>query len=340
MSKKGSVMMIGLWVMAILVVFAVGLGSRAAINLRLSRYQRDSLKSYYLAKAGVNKAVTVLDADTKSNGFDTLKESWSTGKDETAGKFILKDIELKEKSKETFTVGYSDKDGVYHCITDEESRLNINGVSEELGKQQFIELLKAKDFAEDKATALAGLVKEWVTPVTDPSPEEGVILKKNFFKVREELVPVLEDFLQKQGSTDPAKEAQVIYEKIKDLIAVNAESKVNINTAPEYVLRAIVSAVSVQVGSTAQDAEILIKLVLGSRGSFTGQADIDKVLAEMKEGSQLNLKSKFISQVTWKSEVFRIISTGNANGVLKRMEVVYKRGAEGKAGKILSWQEN
>ncbi|MBI5144843.1 MAG: hypothetical protein HZA27_01505, partial [Candidatus Omnitrophica bacterium] len=51
MVKKGSVLIISLWILAILVVFAVSLAQRAAASLRLARYQRDGLKAYLLAKA-------------------------------------------------------------------------------------------------------------------------------------------------------------------------------------------------------------------------------------------------------------------------------------------------
>ena len=60
MNKKASILMINLWILALLVIFAIGLGHRASINLRLLRYQRDALKASLFANAGINKAVMLL----------------------------------------------------------------------------------------------------------------------------------------------------------------------------------------------------------------------------------------------------------------------------------------
>ncbi len=84
--------MISLWILAILVVFALGLGRRAMMNLRIARYQKDKLKASCLARAGIKQGIA---------GLDTA---------------------LKEGSQLEFTLG----------ITNEESKININTASREL----------------------------------------------------------------------------------------------------------------------------------------------------------------------------------------------------------------
>jgi len=78
--NKGSILMIAMWVMAILVIFTLGLGHRASINLRLAKYQKDRLKAAYLAKAGISKAIAILQEDKntpQTSGYDSLNEIWS-----------------------------------------------------------------------------------------------------------------------------------------------------------------------------------------------------------------------------------------------------------------------
>ena len=109
MNKKGSILMITLWILALLVIFTLSLGQRSLINLKLMRYQRDSLKAYYLAKSGINKAIDVLGKD-ENKDYDSLDESWSTGKDAQDNP-ILENVKIKDDYKGTFSVKYLyDKD--------------------------------------------------------------------------------------------------------------------------------------------------------------------------------------------------------------------------------------
>jgi len=55
--------MISLWILAILVVFALGLGRRAMMNLRIAKYQKDKLKASCLARAGIKQAIVGIDVN-------------------------------------------------------------------------------------------------------------------------------------------------------------------------------------------------------------------------------------------------------------------------------------
>jgi len=83
--------------MLLLSMFAVGLGRRAAINLKLARYQRDSLKARYLALAGVNLAAEVIKGIPQDRVY--LTQTWSTGLDKD-NKEIFKNIKPEENSNE------------------------------------------------------------------------------------------------------------------------------------------------------------------------------------------------------------------------------------------------
>ena len=136
MYKRGSVLIIALWILTILVIFAVTIGHRASLNLKLARFQRDSLKANFLTQSDINKAIAVLEND--GNEFDALNEEWSAGKD-ASGLDILKNV----------------------TITDEERLLNINGTNETDKNRLFalLNLLNVQDALE-----IAILITDWQNP--------------------------------------------------------------------------------------------------------------------------------------------------------------------------------
>jgi type II secretory pathway component PulK len=75
MNKKAQTLMISLWILAILVILAVGMGHRVSMALRMSRYQRESLKAWGRALAGLNQMIETLLKD--SNEYDALNEDWA-----------------------------------------------------------------------------------------------------------------------------------------------------------------------------------------------------------------------------------------------------------------------
>lgn len=71
MKKKGQILIISLWVLAILTVLIVGIGRRVSLALRLSRYQKERIKSLYMAKAALNIAISGINKDENEFAKDT-----------------------------------------------------------------------------------------------------------------------------------------------------------------------------------------------------------------------------------------------------------------------------
>jgi len=114
-NKSAQVSVIALWVLIILAIMAVSVGRRVSLGLRLSGYQRDSLKAFYLAKAGLNRSIVELQK-YQVNPYSSLSESWSTGIDSSTHTSILREIAATGKPGESFN----------SVIIDEESKLNLN----------------------------------------------------------------------------------------------------------------------------------------------------------------------------------------------------------------------
>lgn len=76
MNRRAQTLVISLWILAMLTVLVVDTGQRVSIALRLSRYQRDKLKAYCLAKLSMNLAITEL-KKSNSNTYDSLDQPWA-----------------------------------------------------------------------------------------------------------------------------------------------------------------------------------------------------------------------------------------------------------------------
>lgn len=346
-NKKGSILLISSWVLLILVVLAIGLGHRSSIALRLCVYQRDSLKAFYLAKAGINQAIQQLKEDAVvSPSCNSLKSIWSTGVDPLTNKSLFENVEIKEGSGEKFTVYYLYDDKKYLCMEDEERKININkAIIEPLG--QLI-LTRLFDFAGVMdADALKNLVIKWIDPAINNTDEDpGQIFKNSDLNATQELLSILEFFYKDESNF--SLKAKEIYEKIKDLITVYGDGRININTVSEKTLEILINAcidecISNGVVTVRPDSGNLVNLISTIRrdNPFENSPALINALTSTNNLSseEKNVLNKLIELITFKSNNFRINSTGEITGksVSKTITCVFSRYPE---NKIIYWHEN
>jgi hypothetical protein len=349
-NKKGSILLISLWVLLILVVLAIGLGHRSSIALRLSAYQRDSLKASYLAKAGTNKAILLLKEDAiASPSYNGLPNSWSTGLDPLTGKSIIEGVEIKSGSGEIFTVRYYYDDRNYLCMMDEERKININKaadpVFQPLGGIILRNLFVSAEVADpDK---LKDLVIKWIDPKIDDQVEdpEG-IFKNSDLQAVEELIAILEFFYKDESN--PLLEAKKTYERIKDLVTVYGDGMININTINKTTLDFLIQCCKdkVKMGSSLSSEpayfdELSVKIM---DYIFKNNYFIDAALIDQKtlglSGDFTNIIAELRKIIKVKSDTFRINSTGEitGKGVSKTITCVFSRTSPKNA--IVYWREN
>ncbi len=321
MNRKGSVLMITLWILAILVIFALGLGQRAIINLRLARFQRDRLKATCLAKAAINRAIVELEKDEENDrnnppGYDSLSESWSTGKD-AANNNIFENVEIQKDSGENFTVK----------VTDEESKININTADTDLlTKLFFKELEDADDLAE--------IIVAWI----DSDPETGKeVFKNQPLKTPEELLLVFEYFYKEvKGIEGYQEEAQRVFSAIKDLISVYGPSpiKMNINTASIDVLRILAKSVP-----GGKDVEKIVSEIDNHRSlvePFKTQIEINDFVKYFTIDDEKNIYNAMKTKLMPGSSNFNIKVKGYSGNISKNITAIYDRTND----IIVYWHEN
>lgn len=309
--RKGSVLMITLWILALLVIFALSLSQRTLFNLKLVRYQRDGLTAYYLAKSAVNKAIAVLEKD--DNNYDGPDESWSTD---------------------------------YPYISDEQARININWVDNVDNNEARQILLELFEFAEiENPKGFRDLVVDWID--TDVEAEPGQeIFKNQPLKVPEELLLILEYYYEKSGEdkANAYRRAQEAYEKMKDLITVypeNGNKSININTASEEVLR-IISLAILETSSIESLIQAFRSFRLGNNYFKNAKINTEEIkkrleLGDILEDNRTKIIDKLVSAgiLSAVSTNFRIAGTGTAGNITKKITAIYDRGSN----EIVYWHE-
>jgi type II secretory pathway component PulK len=327
--------MIGLWITSILTIFAVGLGHRSSINLKLARFQRDRLKAGLLIKAGIQKAISLLNNDT--NEYDSLNETWSTGIDPETKEMLFENVELKKGSKEAFTLR----------MKDEECRININQVNTDFQKQMLATLFESLGIEDPQG--LRDLICDWVD--IDPEPADSDrIFKNSNLESPQELMLILEFFYKKKGEPEPLKKAQEEYEIIKDFITVYTEGKININTVSLELLETLTDAVVRQMQAqgitdlpTEAQTQELLNLIFNFREEgkvFTKVNDAVKDLGLEPTDKKAQIINFLIAQdsICVSTQYVRIEASGLINNkAVKKVLIVVKRD---EPGKILYWHEN
>ena len=316
-SNDGSILMVVLWILAFLVLLGLGLGYSTSIDQRLVSYQRDRLMALYLAKAGYFRALAELEQDPTPK-IDSYLDTWGHNPE------AFQEVKLGEGN---FTVSYpvieeNGSEGVIYGVMDEDRKIDINTASQAV-------LLR-----------LPGMTDEIVDAVLDWRAEHKK-LGENLGEVKDKPFQVLEDIWLLEGMTPE------VYQTLRPFITVYTDGKVNLNSAPREVLRAL------NLGEELVDK--VLRFRRGSDGilgtdddqSFAGLGGAEQQLNAFEsltpqEASQL---TSLITQNRLKvsSSVFRIHSSGRVrNGkVVRTVEGVVLGGPKKSSPlTLLSWHEN
>jgi len=229
--KDGLVLVISLWILALISLICIGLAHRVMINLKLAKFQKDRMQSLYIAKAGIQKAINILEKD-ETPETDILNELWSRGYNKEEDRYIFKEIEL---GSGFFTVSYiyniiNNTTPVYfYGMSDEERKININQANREL-LVSFFEGIGVDDpqSLSENIIYWRGDMQEGYEEPYYESPEIPYPPRKAPFKTVEELCFV-------KGF----RENPELVKECEGFFTVYTDNLININTAPSQILKAI-----------------------------------------------------------------------------------------------------
>ncbi len=313
-TKTASILILTLWTLSFLTIFVVGLGYSVSTQLHLASHIQDRLKTYYLAKAGIEQAIVRCNLDEEA-GYTALNEEWSNSSD------FFKEIAF---GSGYISVGYEPADNtvdsesrqeMIYGLMDESGRININkaplGVLESL-------FVNGADVESEEAVDIAQAVVDWRDRDVITSPKGA---ESDFYEGLDKAYPckdddfqVAEELLMVKGMTPS------IFTKISDVITVYGDGKLNINTASQRALCA-----------AGLSEELAGRVVEYRRGDDeidgTEDDNIFTTVSAIREiGSLFTEEAEEINNLTSanfltvKSDVFRVISTG----ILKKGERVFR----------------
>ncbi len=221
-SRRGSLMVMTLWIIAILGILAVAIGRQLALQVRITRYRQARADAQALARGGIALAMErlMLDAQRADEPYDWLGETWAAGPIGSEGGGVWS-IGVPKSADDPANIIAR----VEIRITDEDGKLGLNSLENPVVYESFIRLLGASDQID--------LIADYVDADSEPRPA-GL----------EELEAVA-PYRAKNGPLAALYEIGVIPgirpETLLDLsphasVFIPAETLININTAPGAVL--------------------------------------------------------------------------------------------------------
>ena len=122
--RRGSALVIVLWVMAVLSILATSVNFTVNLELRVGKHFLDEMRASCLAQAGVAAAMAVLAEDeTESDG---LEDNWHSNEDTFA------DVELGRGEFSVIRHSTDPLEPSAFGLVDEESKLNVNTATREM----------------------------------------------------------------------------------------------------------------------------------------------------------------------------------------------------------------
>ncbi len=137
-SERGSILLLALWTLFFLATLALAVGAHVSAGLRRAGALKNNTTAYYLACAGVERAIMAIEADNTNEWAGQTSEYWSKDNDSIdCGLFSVMYMRVKKDGVET-----------NFGVTTVSCRTNINNLS------NFRSLLESKLDA-DKAAGIA-----------------------------------------------------------------------------------------------------------------------------------------------------------------------------------------
>lgn len=318
--KEGSILIITVWTLFMLGIFCATLGSIVYMKLDVAAHLKDRTISYYLAWAGVQAAMKVVEED--ETAYDFYGDGWCENEQ------FFKEVQL---SAGVFNVSYDYSGIEYYGLTDEERKLNLNTASREI----LVSFFTVKGCSGLEAGELADSIVDWRDADTEPLPLGAEDIYYNSLEIgyncKDAQFESVEELLLVRGMTNK------IFSAIKEDVTVFGNGAVNINTANKEILQAL--------GMTGNLANKIINYRLDHGETPIGGEDMAfENLQEIGEKIELTTEEQEITNsltasgmITTSSNSFKAVCGGALNGGKISSEIVC---VFDRTGAVEYWRQN
>jgi len=238
-SRCGSILILTVWIITLLSLLVMGLGSRGAFALGTTDRLAHQLEASYLALAGAQRVITILGQDPTS--YDGLNDEWATGQIHFGwqtlggGSFAIRPPALWAGAPTTHPAssGITSSDEAAGLV-DEDRKLNLNTAPTEI-LQRLLEV--AGELSEEEALGIAEAIEDWHDADQRPrqeGAEDFYYLGLNPpYECKDSEFEHPEELLLVKGMT-PA-----LFTRVAPYVTVYGSGRVNLNTADPVVLQAL-----------------------------------------------------------------------------------------------------
>ncbi len=298
--KNGSILILALWTLTLLSMFAVYIGMRIQQRAILLSRLEDRSQLHYLAEAGVKKALAALKNDLRAHNrqYTAYGKFYRHNNPE-----IFKAIEIGQGVVNVRYAQASSSMEERFGFIDEESKINLNTADKNDLKRLLGSVI---DKDARRVQDLVDAIVDWREAVqhqTQGFYSDGYYQqlahpytsKKSNFEIIDELLLV-------QGVT------QDIFDKLQPFVTIYGDGKININSASREVLRAI-----------GMENSLIDKLFSVRRGQDGLEATVDDYVFQ----KTFDIASEMSSFVKLEPEEIKMIDIINEQGKIKADSIVY-----------------
>lgn len=310
-----------------LVIVLMAIGIIVALTIQLSRETRsqaygaanlaDRLQLHYAARSGLNVGEALLLAD--KNSFDALTELWANTDP------------LSLQSASFFPSG-----SFRLVISDEGGKVPLNhllagGAFNPQVRDLLLRLLTGPTFRleQRRAEGIVDAIKDWVDADEEVTGDgaEGAYYAglARPYAAKNAPLDCIEELLMIKGVTRELFYGTGQTPGLRDFLTVFGDGKININTAPKPVLRALAAEI------TDEDVELLDAYRRNASSDLADAAWYQKI----RRATPLAIPAGLISV---KSDVFSITALGMQGRMTEQVTAVIKRSQDRRRVALLSWK--
>jgi general secretion pathway protein K len=332
--KRGSILVLALWTVVLLSVFAVQMGLRIRQRATLLSRIESRNKLRAISEAAVKKAISTLRQDLNRNqGLYSAYGKFY--RHNHPDKFSLIDLGVG-KAQVFYSIMERGREQKVYGLVDEERKININHADKNILTRI---ITQATGHDEQSSQKLAEAIIEWreygQTELKGFYSEEFYSTQQYPYEPKHAEFETLDELLLARGFQES------IIEKLRPLVTVYGDGMININTAPREVLMAL-----------GLEETVADKLLVVRRGYDEQESTVDDYLftktfdvavemknfvklelAEVKQIDELNQRALIKTE----SSVYSIQAQAHLEHFPSQMRVFCVYSPLG--NKILYWRE-